>query len=236
MRILGLDTATRTGSVGLLDGDRVVWERSSRASPGHGRMLGRLVDEALRGAGWTVSALDAIAVSIGPGSFTGLRVGLSLAKGLAFVARIPVLPVPTLSALASVAGAEPGELVCPMLDARKGEVYGALYEVDGPRSLLPLGTPVLARPEELLARVDDRPCRVLGDAVELYGEAIAARLGPRALVLPFTHYHPRGGAVARAGAAAAALGGPALATLEPAYVRAPYVVRGGRVGSGDGPA
>jgi tRNA threonylcarbamoyladenosine biosynthesis protein TsaB len=167
--------------------------------------------------------LDAIAVSIGPGSFTGLRTGLGLAKGMVYALGRPLVAVPTLDALAAVAAGEPGERVCAILDARKGEVYAALYQVADDGTLHVEAAPVLLPPATLLERIDGR-CRFLGDGVERYGAEIAATLGSRALLLPFTHYHPRGGVVAALGAALAPLPSlDAVARLEPYYVRSAYV-------------
>ena len=92
----------------------------------HARTLLPLIDEVLAAGGVALRALDLLAVSIGPGSFTGLRIGLSVAKGLALATGLPVVGVPTLAAYADTAGPRPG-LVCPVLDARKGEVYAAAF-------------------------------------------------------------------------------------------------------------
>lgn len=234
MRILGIDTATRIGSVGLVEHGRVVAERSAMAHPGHGGMLAPLIQRLLADTGWSLRSVEAVAVSIGPGSFTGLRIGLSLAKGLAYAGKARLLPVPTLDALAAVAGAEPGEFVCPILDARKGELYAALYAVTARGELEPRRAAALLRAEELPACIPGR-CRFLGDGVETAGEFLEATLGGRALVLPFTHYHPRGGAVALLGAAEHAVGdGAALGALEPHYIRPAYVQIGRPAGAAKG--
>jgi tRNA threonylcarbamoyladenosine biosynthesis protein TsaB len=219
MRALGIDTATRIGSVGLVEDGCVVAECSAWAAPGHAETLAPVARRILADAGWSISTLDVVVISIGPGSFTGLRVGLSLGKGLAFGRDLALVPVSTLDALAEVAEAEPGELVCPILDARKGELYAALYEA-APPGLTKLSRDLLIRWEDLIRGVNRR-CRFLGDGVERYGESLETALGATALVLPFTRYHPRGGVVARLGAAAhAAGGGEPLGPLEPRYVRA----------------
>ena len=227
MRVLGIDTATAIGSVGLADDARIVVERSGPAVPadgrsGHGGMLAPLVRRALGDAGWRAADLDAIAVSIGPGSFTGLRVGLGFAKGLAYAAQAAIAPVPTLDALAIVADAAPGEFVCPMLDARKGEVYAALYRMGDSGVLDPLTGCLLARPEVVLEGISGR-CRFLGDAVDVHAAAIERAHGAAALVLPFSHYHPRGGVVAALGSGLPRLGPEALGAVEPTYVRPAYV-------------
>ena len=132
------------------------------------------------------------------------------------------VPVPTLEGLAWVADADPGELVCPLLDARKGEVYAALYAaVDG--GVDPILDATLTRVEDLIRRIDRR-CRFLGDGVEAHGQRIETALGRRAVLLPFTHYPPRGGTVARLAARRSPRAAQAtLGALEPIYIRPAYV-------------
>ena len=191
-------------------------EVAQRESRSHAQALPLLVARVLADAGLGVQALDALAVSIGPGSFTGLRIGLGYAKGVAFAGRVPLVAVPTLEALAWVAEAAPGERICAALDARKGEVYAALFEatVAGPCRL----TPDLAvRPAELAARLEP-PCVLVGDAGTVYRDV----LGARAAIRPFTTHHPRGGIVARLGWQRLLAGEAANpGDLEPVYVRLP---------------
>ncbi len=210
----------------------MVAERSGHAAEGHGRALAPLVARVIADAGCRAEDLGAIAVSIGPGSFTGLRTGLGLAKGMVYALGCPLVTVPTLDALAAVAAADPGERVCAMLDARRGEVYAALYRARADGALEAEAAPMLVRPDELLREVAHgagspgcaERCRFLGDGAERYETEITATLGGHALVLPFTHYHPRGGVVAALGAALAPLPGlDAVAQLEPCYVRSAYV-------------
>jgi len=194
----------------------VLAEDVSRESRSHTASLPALVERVLGAAGLTIEDVEAVAVSIGPGSFTGLRIALALGKGIAFAGTLPLVGVPTLAALAEVAGAAPGETVCAALDARKREVYAALFEATdaAPRRV----TPDLAlRPEALAARLVP-PCVVVGDAGEVYGDV----LGARATLRPFTTHHPRGGVIARLGFERLAAGEAANpGTLEPVYVRPP---------------
>jgi len=197
----------------------VLAERAERASRSHAGSLPRLVEAVLAEAGLRIDQVDGVAVSIGPGSFTGLRIGLALGKGIAFAGGLRLVGVPTLEALAWVAEAAPGEVICAALDARKRAVYAALFAAaaGGPRRL----TPDLAlRPEALAARLEP-PCVVVGDAAEAYGDILAKR----AAVQPFATHHPRGGVVARLGwerlLAGEAAGSETLGMLEPVYVRPP---------------
>jgi len=194
----------------------VLAERAERESRSHTVSLPRLVERTLADAGLQVGDVQGLAVSIGPGSFTGLRIGLAFAKGLAYAGRVPLAAVSTLEALAWAADAPPGVRICAALDARKQEVYAALFEAtcDGPRRL---GADVALRPAAL-ARLLDAPCVLVGDAGEVYADV----LGARADVRPFATHHPRGGIVARLGAARLARGDVAdVGALEPTYVRAP---------------
>jgi len=197
--------------------DGVVLAEGSRVeSRSHTASLPALVDAVLGDAGVTIADVEAVAVSIGPGSFTGLRIGLALAKGIAFAGGLPLVGVPTLEALAHVADAAPGETICAALDARKREVYAALFAAtpDGPRRV---STDVALAPETLAARLTP-PCVLVGDAGEVYGDV----LGVRATLRPFATHHPRGGVIARLGAERIAAGeGGNPGPLEPTYVRAP---------------
>jgi tRNA threonylcarbamoyladenosine biosynthesis protein TsaB len=202
--------------VGVARDGVVVAEGVHRETRSHTASLPGLVERVLRDAGLGVDDVEGLAVSIGPGSFTGLRISLALAKGLAFAGRLPLVGVQTLEALAHVAEAAPGETICVALDARKREVYAALFvAADGaPRRL----TPDLALSPDALAVQLTPPCVLVGDAGEVYRDVLA----PHATLRPFATHHPRGGIVARLGSARLAAGERAnIGTLEPTYVRPP---------------
>ncbi|OLC39098.1 MAG: tRNA (adenosine(37)-N6)-threonylcarbamoyltransferase complex dimerization subunit type 1 TsaB, partial [Candidatus Rokubacteria bacterium 13_1_40CM_4_69_5] len=125
MRVLAVETSTLAGGVALLDGERIRGEYSLDVSATHSERLMPAIDRVLTDAGWTPADLQGLAAAVGPGSFTGLRIGLSAVKGLALALGIPIAAVPTLDAMA--ASLPFASLpVCPVLDARKGEVYCAL--------------------------------------------------------------------------------------------------------------
>jgi tRNA threonylcarbamoyladenosine biosynthesis protein TsaB len=218
--ILGIDTATWTATAGLASDGTVLAEATHRESRAHAASLPGLVERVLADAGRRLDDVEAVAVSIGPGSFTGLRVGLAFAKGLAFAGGLPVVPVPTLEALAWVAEAARGETVCAALDARKREVYAAFFLAE-PHTVRRLGPDMALAPEMLAARLEGR-CVVVGDAGEVYGTLLV----PHAVLRPFATHHPRGGVIARLGwerllAGQAARPGAGLGELEPVYVRPP---------------
>ncbi len=217
MRILGLDTATWRASVGLVIDGTVVAEQSRLANGSHAVSLLPLIDEVLRQAECPVRALDAVAVSGGPGSFTGLRISLSVAKGMAYASGLRVVAVPTLEALARTVADRHG-VICPVLDARKGELYAACFESSraGWRRLT---FDALVTPEALV-RTLPTPCVVLGDAVDTYAAFLYARLGAAVTLLPFATHAPRGAVVASMGWEQIRAGQTAdLQQLEPFYIR-----------------
>ena len=175
MRVLAVETSTMSGGAALLDGERVVGEYILDVRITHSERLMVAVDQLLSDAGWSAGDLEGLAVAVGPGSFTGLRVGLSTVKGLALALSIPVAAVPTLDAMAAMLpfAALP---VCPVLDARKREVYASLYRWDG------LGMrrewEYLAIAPGDLARRLHEPVIVIGDGADAIGSPYARRVQP----------------------------------------------------------
>jgi tRNA threonylcarbamoyladenosine biosynthesis protein TsaB len=177
-----------------------------------------LVADALAAADTTLDAIDLLAVSIGPGSFTGLRIGLSMAKGLALAHDIPLVGVPTLEALAAAAPLRLHPL-WTVLDARKGEIYAAAF-IRTPRAGLEAIFPASVCTAQYLSQRLEPPCTVAGDAVDTYGAVLQSRWGSGIELLPPANVPPSGAAVARLGAARyAARGHDTLSALEPCYVR-----------------
>ena len=138
----------------------------------HSRFLLEAVDSILKLNRMAVSDIDAYAVTRGPGSFTGLRIGISTVKGLAFAAGKPIVGISSLEALAHQAGGD-APLVCPMMDARRNEVYWRIYHrQDG---LLITHMEEQVGPVEHMADRIDRPCVVIGNAATLYAEKLLQR-------------------------------------------------------------
>ena len=214
MQVLGIDTATALASVGVVTSGTVVELQQPMASS-HARTLLPLIDDVLTSTGLRLEAIDLLAVSIGPGSFTGLRIGLAVAKGLALGAGKPVVGVPTLRAYALAVGARPGE-VWTVLDARKGEVYAAGYRWRGD-DLQEVVAPAAMSPAALDARLA-APCTVVGDGVDTYGERWASI--PGLSLMRLAERPPSGAVVARLGATLVTGDGAVdLADLEPTYCR-----------------
>ena len=115
-------------SAAVAEDSKILAEYTVNIGKTHSQTLLPMIDRVLADAEMSVNDMDAIAVSRGPGSFTGLRIGSATAKGLAAAAEIPIVDVPTLEALAVGVGNAGGRLICPVIDARRNEVYTALYE------------------------------------------------------------------------------------------------------------
>src|SRR5436309_4080848 len=180
MRVLAIETATPAQSVALLDEDRLLAESSYEAERSRGGQLLPTVDYVLRKARVAAKELDAVAVSIGPGAFAGLRVGLATAKGLALGTGAAVVGVSTLEALA--AGYEPAEeiTICTLLDAYRGEVYLAVFKRRAGR-LERLHADAVLAPEavgEALADIE-QPANLVGNGAARYRRQLEAALGDR---------------------------------------------------------
>lgn len=214
MRVLGIDTATAIACVAVVSDDAVIEQHQPMASS-HARTLLPLIDEVLAAGSASLDVIDLLAVSIGPGSFTGLRIGLSIAKGLALAAAKPIVGVPTLRAYAAAVGERPGT-VWPLLDARKGEVYAAGYRWRA-GELEEVAVPAACPPGELDGRFQ-APCTLAGDGVDAYAGRWASM--PGISLLRLAERPPSGAAVARLGSAQfVETGGMDPAGLEPQYCR-----------------
>ena len=210
--VLGIDTSTATASVALVEGGKLILEQVSSipGQPGalsspnrgnHAENLLPLIDALLNKAGLPLSEVTAFAVAIGPGSFTGLRIGLSTVKGLAYGWKIPVVGVPTLLAVAARVTGWDG-LICPLLDARKKEVYAALFRKKR-QGLEQLTQDLVATPEEVVQKVEAlgnrESCLFIGDGVQVYANLITATLGNRCLLTLGETYPSTACAVAQLG-------------------------------------
>lgn len=196
MLVLALETATRVAGVALVNEGRVQKEVFLNHRQTHSQTLMVTVDEVLRECEVSLNQVDAIAVSIGPGSFTGLRIGLATAKGLALGIGKPAIGVPTLDALAYNASLFSG-LVCPVLDARKQEVYTAIYQGDGSHVEL-LDRYRACSPEVLADEIKAlkvKPVVFLGDGAVRYRDLFQQVLGDAAVWAPANLALPRASSV-----------------------------------------
>jgi len=174
MRVLAVETSSLAGGVALLDGERLVAEYVLDVSVTHSERLMSVVDRMLGDARWTPRELGGLAVAIGPGSFTGLRIAISTVKGLALALDLPIAAVPTLDAMAAALpwAALP---VCPVLAARKDEVYASLYRWDGA---------VMRREWEYVALAPAALAARLSEPTLLAGDGAVHVVSPHARVAP----------------------------------------------------
>jgi len=232
MRVLALDTTTPAGSVALVvdEGDRrAIDERRGDAARTHAERLPGEITSVLDAHGLDAGAIDLFAVAAGPGSFTGLRIGIATMQGLAFVAGRPLVGVSALDALAQAASvdARPGALVAAWMDAHRREVFSALYGVADPDPesagrLHEIEPAAVGPPGETLARWAQlgvgEPALVAGDGAVLYRDVIRGRHAAAAVV-PAPLLAATIARLAIAGARAGRATDPAA--IRPLYVRRP---------------
>jgi tRNA threonylcarbamoyladenosine biosynthesis protein TsaB len=223
MLLLALDTSTFIGTVAVVrDGELLSeWSASVRAS--HGETLLPHVARAVELAGVPLTAVDAFAVGLGPGSFTGVRIGVATAKGLALAEQKPIVGISSLRVLARGFTVAPG-VIAPVLDAHKGEVYAALYGHDGEGELSQLLAPFHAAPEEaaqrLSAAAEGAPLWFAGSGLARYESALFSAQTPNARRAPRFCDAPRAACLAHEAALKFSKSGPDdLATLAPLYLR-----------------
>lgn len=198
MRVLAVETATPLASVAVVDASGVLAESTLRAPMRHLEWLLPATDELLRGLGLGPEQIEAVAVSRGPGGFTGLRIGIATACAWARARSVPVLGVGTLEAFAGVVACG---LVLPALDAHRGEVAAALYRAASDGTVTCLVEPLVASPQTVGAEVARalgaaaaEPVLVFGDGVARHGPALLGALGPRVRA-GGPHLHPRAATV-----------------------------------------
>lgn len=219
MIILGIETSTKTGSVAVVSENGVIAQYSLNIEVTHSERLMSTVDRVLKDTCIAFSNLVGFAVAIGPGSFTGLRIGLSTVKGLALATGNPVAAVPTLQALAwnLPYAVYP---VCPLLDARKNEVYAALYRFDEKALVQVLPEAVI--PIARLAEWISEKTVFTGEGSQIYRTDIQKVFGERAVFAPQSAILPSGASVAEIGLHMIKSGKQAeLDSLTPMYIRRP---------------
>ncbi len=180
--ILAMDVCNEVGSIALLDGARLLEERRLESPDGFGHILFGAIEELLAAHGVPLSAIDLYAVATGPGSFTGVRIGLTAAKGLAFASEKPLAGVTNLEALASLGI---GPLRAPVFDARRGDVYAAVYDDALGVVVPPMVCPIEAFPIGAATRIDAGP--LLAAAV---GRLAAQRGGVHPAAVDATYVRP----------------------------------------------
>jgi len=222
MRILALDTSTFVGTAAALrDGELLSeWSASVRAS--HGETILPGLTRVLEHAGLLLSDIDLFAVGLGPGSFTGVRIGVATAKGLALAEQKPLVGVTSLRVIAR--GMAAGTLRAVAVDAHKSEIYGALYELTDDGALIERVSPFHDAPERAAARLREAAAGqrlwVAGNGIARYGESFTKPLGPEVARAAAFCDVPRAACLAHEAALVLAQDGPSdLTRLEPLYLR-----------------
>jgi len=219
MYILGIETSTKTGSVAIVCEKSIVAQYSLNIEVTHSERLMATVDRVLSDTGIPISRINGFAVAIGPGSFTGLRIGVSTVKGLALATGKPVAAVPTLKALAWNVPYT-AYTICTILDARKNEVYAALYQYDRTDLAQKMPETVIS-----LAKLSGQISGMTvftGEASLVYHDTLEKLFGARALFAPLTAVLPSAAAIAEIGYGMISHGRHAdTDSLTPLYIRRP---------------
>jgi tRNA threonylcarbamoyladenosine biosynthesis protein TsaB len=217
MKVLGVDTSTMTAGIGIVEGDEILVELKFSIKITYSEILLSCIDQALRNIGLKMDDMDGFATSIGPGSFTGLRIGLSTLKGLCFATGKPLTSVPSLDALAYLS------LYCQypvvtMLDAKKNQVYAAIYETkDG--ELRRLTDYLVLDVEDLVKKISQKSLFV-GPGAKLYQKKLIEFLGENAYFSLGEQSLPSGATVAFLGSKKLILSQfEDVSNLEPMYLR-----------------
>ena len=221
MKILGIDTSGPVCSAALWADDALKAETLINSGLTHSETLMPALDNLLAGQGLTCSDIDLFAAVAGPGSFTGVRIGICAAKALAQATGRQCARINSLEALA--AGTASTALICPILDARRGQVYCAAFKWEGTALVRMLNDDALPL-EEFVSRLPEEELVFTGDGVRAYADKLKTMLGSRAVILP-SHI-----AMLRAGAACfLAQTRPECVLppemLTPIYLRAPQAER-----------
>ncbi|HZV80787.1 MAG TPA: tRNA (adenosine(37)-N6)-threonylcarbamoyltransferase complex dimerization subunit type 1 TsaB [Geobacteraceae bacterium] len=190
MKLFIIDTSTSVFSMAVADSGTLLAEEMGVAGPSTAARLAPAISGLFAAAGLTPADMDGFAVTVGPGAFTGLRVGIALVKGLAYATGKPVIPLSSLALLAMNARGSDMP-VCPLFDARKGEVYGALYNFA--TGTKPTVADTAADPATFLRQLDGRVL-FLGDGATRYADLIADIMGDRAEFAGPSLLHPRASA------------------------------------------
>lgn len=185
MRLLMIDSATIVATAAVLDEERLLGETIVNYKKKHSEKMLPAIDHLLKDSGLDIKNIDVFGVVNGPGSFTGLRIGMATAKGFAQALDRPMVTVSTLEALAANIAYADG-VICPMLDAQRNQVYTAAYvpEAGGLRQVIPEQACAI---DTLVAALEkfDKPIYLLGDALPKFGDTICNKLPNVVKVAPY---------------------------------------------------
>ncbi len=196
MLVLGIDTSTSYLSIAVRDGDRLIAESGYYSPRGCSAGLLPLIEGVLKYISLPLKKIDGLAVSLGPGSFTGLRIGVSTMKGLSFALSRPIVGIPTMDVLAENLVLS-SRYLCPVIDAKRGQVYSAIYKSEG-RRIKKLSAPMILSPAELLKEIKTKISNskrdqviFLGDGLIQYQNLIKTKARGLAVFAPPDAWFPR---------------------------------------------
>tara|TARA_B100000315_G_scaffold126052_1_gene115824 strand:+ start:16075 stop:16755 length:681 start_codon:yes stop_codon:yes gene_type:complete len=174
MRILGIDTSSPKGSIAITLKNKIISEKAISGNTSYSKNLFFIIDSILQDTNLSISQIDAFAVSIGPGSFTGLRVGLSSVLGFSLAQTKPVVSVETLLAMAHTIPFT-NNIICPIIDARKGELYTSFFQYNENGQICRLGEDRTVKPDLLLNEIN-KTTLFFGSGVDAYGRLLCEKL------------------------------------------------------------
>lgn len=219
MRILAFETSAKAASVALMDDENLLAESYQNIGLTHSQTLMSMAESLLTHCGYTPHDVQAVAVAAGPGSFTGVRIGVAAAKGFAWGKELPCYGVSTLEAMSLNLGVYEG-IVCPVMDARRNQVYNALFQAES-------GKLIRLQPDRAISLVDlalelkemAKPIFLVGDGSDLCYNTIVGNV-PNLIPPPLHRMHQRAAGVAMAAQAMITAGLPGDgAALCPNYLR-----------------
>ena len=195
MKILAVETSTLVGSIALIEDGQLLTEHQMEIKATYSDTLFPLIDRALQDVSISIHEIDGYAIAIGPGSFTALRIGLTVIKGFALAAGKPMVGIPSLDGLAhNLCFSD--LMICPILDARKGEVYTAFYKRENGPVLKKLTPDRVVDPKILLDEIDEEVI-FLGDGVDVYRDLIKSKLKDNAFFAPLHLKYPKASSIAQ---------------------------------------
>jgi tRNA threonylcarbamoyladenosine biosynthesis protein TsaB len=221
LRVLGIESATTVAGIALAEEEKVIAEVTLNTRKTHSQRLMPMLAQMLEEAEMDLADVDGLVVSAGPGSFTGLRIGMATVKGLAFACQKPVAAVSTLDSLAMNLQGNPG-LICPVLNARRNEVYVSLYTFTDQGVLKRCEDFQAIAPAQLVDMLSRWQGTVtfVGDGVDAYGRYFLEALGERARLASPLQNLPRAANLAWLGLERLKKGlAEDLSTLKPFYIR-----------------
>jgi len=185
MKVLAIDTSTSVASVAIVDDKGLLGEYTINDNKTHSQKLVPMLEELLRNLKLGVNDIDVFAAVTGPGSFTGLRIGVTTVKSLAYAANKPVVGITSLDALAGGAAADENDYTCPIMDARNNQVYTALYKKSNGVMVNTSGYMGI-HISELVKFLEDREGKIIftGDAVRLHRDFLKIELKNRCVFMP----------------------------------------------------